>query len=112
MSPEATAAKRKQIAASIRDAAAKQQGKEQLLHFMESLTYDAAPATITKVTELATAWQASFKDLSPDKLADKKGEVLQVNKALQYLVRFKMLPDSFPLNAPLKKLIKDLAWDE
>ncbi len=112
MSPEATAAKRKQIAASIRDAAAKQQGKEQLLHFMESLTYDADPATITKVTELATAWQASFKDLSPDKLLDKKGEVLQVNKALQYLVRFKMLPDSFPLNAPLKKLIKDLAWDE
>lgn len=112
MSPEATAAKRKQIATSIRDAAAKQQGKEQLLHFMESLTYDADPATITKVTDLATAWHASFKDLAPDKLADKKGEVLQVNKAVQYLVRFKMLPDSFPLNAPLKKLISDLAWDK
>jgi hypothetical protein len=112
MSPEATAAKRKQIATSIRDAAAKQQGKEQLLHLMESLTYEADPATITKVTDLATAWHASFKDLAPDKLADKKGDVLQVNKAVQYLVRFKMLPDSFPLNAPLKKLIKDLAWDE
>lgn len=112
MSPEATAAKRKQIAASIRDAAAKQQGKEQLLHFMESLTYDADPATITKVTDLATAWHASFKDLAPDKLADKKGEVLQVNKAVQYLVRFKMLPDSFLLNAPLKKLITDLGWDK
>jgi hypothetical protein len=112
MSPEATAAKRKQIAASIREAAAKQQGKEQLLHLMESLTYDADPATITKVTDLATAWHASFKDLAPDKLADKKGEVLQVNKAVQYLVRFKMLPDSFLLNAPLKKLISDLGWDK
>jgi hypothetical protein len=112
MSPEATAAKRKQIATSIREAAAKQQGKEQLLHFMESLTYDADPATITKVTDLATAWHASFKDLAPDKLADKKGDVLQVNKAVQYLVRFKMLPDSFVLNAPLKKLISDLGWDK
>ena len=112
MSPEATAAKRKQIATSIRDAAAKQQGKEQLLHLMESLTYEADPATITKVTDLATAWHASFKDLAPDKLADKKGDVLQVNKAVQYLVRFKMLPDSFVLNAPLKKLITDLGWDK
>lgn len=112
MSPEATAAKRKQIAASIREAAAKQQGKEQLLHLMESLTYDADPATITKVTDLATTWHASFKDLAPDKLADKKGEVLQVNNAVQYLVRFKALPDSFLLNAPLKKLISDLGWDK
>src|SRR4051812_32411256 len=40
MSPEATTAKRKQIAQGIREAAGRLEGKDKMLHLLESLCYD------------------------------------------------------------------------
>ena len=112
MSPEATAAVRKALAAGIRDGAGSLKGREQLLAFMDSLTYEADAATETKVGELAAAWWSGIKDLKGEGLEAKRGEIMQVHNAVQYLVRFKRLPESFPLNAGIRGLISANGWDK
>lgn len=83
-----------------------------MLHLMESLTYETDPATTTKVGELATTWWKSITETPANQLESKKGEIMQVHNAVKYLVRFKMLPESFPLNEGIRKLIKDNSWDK
>jgi len=112
LSPEATAAQRKAIAAGIRAGADGLPGRDQMLHLMESLTYEADAATTTKVGELASTWWKSITETPASQLEARKGEIMQVHNAVKYLVRFKMLPESFPLNEGIRKLIKDNSWDK
>lgn len=112
MSPEATAAVRKETAEKLRQDAATKEGKEKLLRTLEVLCYEATPADVSKSEELAKAWLGALQAVPKDDLESKKGEVLQVNSAVQYLVKFNLLPNSFVLKAPLETVIKERGWDQ
>lgn len=112
MSEAATAAKKAEIAASLREDAAGKAGKDQALRYLESLCYAPDDTAAAK----AGAWLNSFitevKGLAADRQEAKKGDVMQVNNAVQYLVRHKFLPDTFAAKAALEGIIKERGWDK
>ena len=110
MNPEATAAKRSEIAASIRGKAAGMQGKDKLLHLLESLTYQKDAAAMDEAKKMADAFAAHLKRTPEDKLEALKGDTQQVNNALQYLARFQIA--NFDAAAGIQQLVKDREWDK
>jgi len=112
-SVRATAAKRSEIAASIRrDAATKTDPVEQMLRFAESLVYENHDATFKKVEQMARAYAASLKELAADKLAPKKDEVKKVGDAFRYLAKWNFVPAEFAPKADIEKIIKAQGWDK
>jgi hypothetical protein len=113
---EAAMAKRKQIAAAIREDAAHLQNPAdpvpQMLRLMESLVYDKEQATVKQVEQAATQYVASVRQLPADKLGARKDEVKRVNQAFDYLARFNILPASFEPKLEIEKLIKEQRWDK
>ena len=110
---EATAAKRKEIAATVRDDAAKLTAPvPQLLRFAESLYYDKDQATFAKVEQMAGQYIAGVKALPAEKMANKKDEVKRVRDAFKYLARWKVVANDFAPKADIEALIKEQNWDK
>jgi hypothetical protein len=115
LTAEATMAKRKAIAASLRNDAAQLKNPDrplpEMLRLMESLEYDRDETTFQKVSQMATAYAAALKALPATELTPKKDEVRNVSGAFAFLAKFKIVPDDFPPKTALEQIIKDQAWD-
>ena len=116
LSTEATMAKRKEIAASIRQDAEAHATPEKpvahLLRLMESLEYEKDEPTAKKVEQMAGQYLESLKQLPPDQLKTKKDEAKRVGSAFGFLARFKALPADFGPKVEIEKLIKEQGWDK
>lgn len=112
LSPAATLAKRKAIAADLRADAAKRSGPARLLRLAESLTYEKDAATSAQVDELATAYAAGVKAMAPAQLGTKKGEIEGVLKAFRYLAKFQIEPADYAPKAVLEQVVKAQKWEE
>lgn len=116
LSTEATMAKRKEIAATVRADAEKLRNPAnplpEMLRLMESLQYEADPAAVKRVEEMASQYVANLKALPADKLNAKRDEARSVRDAFRYLVRWKALPDTFAPKVALDGLIKEQGWDK
>jgi hypothetical protein len=116
LSTEATAAKRKEIAATVRQDAAKLKDPAnplpEMYRLMESLVYEKDEATAQKALATAEKFFAGVKALPADKIGSKKDDVKRLGAALQYLTKFEILPATLPLKADVQKLIKDQGWDK
>lgn len=116
LSTEATLAKRKEIAATLRQDAAKLQNPDkpmpELLRLLESLVYEKDEATLQTVEQMATRYADGLKSLPADKLAARKDEARQLRDVFNYLVGGKILPGTFPPKASIEQLIKDQGWDK
>ena len=115
LTTEATMAKRKEIAAAIRKDA--EQLKDpanpvpQMLRLMESLEYDSDPATVQLVQDMGKHYVESLKELPADKIAGKKDQVREVNGAFRFLIRFKVLPATFPPAEDIAAIVREQRWD-
>ena len=112
MSAEATARKKVEIAQSIREDAAKQTGKNQALRYLESLSYAADAGAMTAATTWINGWLAECKSLPVNAIEERKGDVMQVNNAVNYLMKNSFLPAAYPARAELETLIKTRGWDK
>jgi hypothetical protein len=112
LSPAATLAKRKAIAADIRNDAAGKAGTARLLRLAESLVYEKEAAASAKVDELAAAYAASVKALPAAQLEAKKGEIESVLRAFRYLVKFEIEPANYAPKAVLEQIVKAQGWEE
>lgn len=112
LSVEATKAKRASIAASIREKAAAKTGTGKLLDLMESLCYELDPAVETECGQLATAYLTMLGAATPEILEQKKGEIMQVRSAMEYLTKNKIIAADPPALEGLGKIIKEQKWDE
>lgn len=110
MTAEATAAKRAEIAKSIRADAAKLNLNHKLLRLMESLSYHKDEAIVKQCEQETAAYAASLKDLPPKQLEARKGDVMQMHTALQYLKQFKIV--DFTASAPIAAVVKERGWDK
>lgn len=115
LSPEATAAKRKEIAADIRADAAKladpAKPLPQFYRLAESLCYAHDAATAAKVHQMAGEYVGGLRSLSADALTAKKDEARRMRDVLRYLTRWKILAADFAPKTDLEALIRDQAWD-
>jgi len=112
MSEAQTAAKRAEIAKSIRDDAADKQGNDKMLRLLESLVYESNAEALKDGTAMAEKFVAEMKAVPADKLESKKGEIMHVNGAFQYLTKFKLVPDTFTAAGELNAIVKAQEWDK
>ena len=112
LTPEAATAKKKEIAAKLRTAAAAKTGKEKLFGLMESLCYEQDAATTKEVEGMTMTWLDEVKKTPAAGMEAKKGEVMQMNNAVSYLTQWKFLSAGFGAKGEIAKLIKDNAWDK
>jgi hypothetical protein len=116
LTTEAAMAKRKEIAASIRQDA-EQLGTTggplpRMLRLMESLEYEKDGETARKVEELAGQYVAGLKELSREALEQKKDEVRNVSGTFRFLARWSILPRDFPPAGAINELIRAQGWDK
>jgi hypothetical protein len=115
LTTEATMAKRKEIAAGIRQEADKLKNPTdpvpEMRSLMESLVYEKDDATAQKVVALGAQYVSNLKALPADKLPGKKDQVRGLRDNFKYLARWKIVPDDFAPKAALETLIKEQGWD-
>lgn len=114
LSAEATLAKRKEIAATIRESAQKlpEQSVERMLRLAESLVYEKDEATGNNVERLAGAYISSIKQLPSDQLQARKDEVKGVFKAFQYLAKFKIINANDAAWTEIASIVKAHGWEK
>ncbi|HWW00881.1 MAG TPA: DUF1080 domain-containing protein [Candidatus Acidoferrum sp.] len=116
LTAEAAMAKRKQIAAEIRQDASQLKNPSdpvpEMLRLLESLEYEKEPATLVQVEQMAGKYVADLKALPADKLESKKDEARHVNGAFQYVVKFQVMPADWEPKSALAKIVKDQRWDK
>jgi hypothetical protein len=116
LTTEATLAKRKEIAASIRQDAQTLENAAnplpQLLRLAESLVYENDEATSSKVQQMAAQYVADLGQLSGDSLGAKKDDAKRLRDAFVFLVGCKVLPNHWEPKAKLDQIIKDQNWDK
>ena len=116
LTTEATMAKRKEIAAMLRQQATQAANSAnpvpEMLLLAESLVYERDEETTQKAAELATQYFAALQQLPADKLAAKKDEVKHLRDVCKYLIRFDVIPADYEGKAALDQLIKDNNWDK
>jgi len=108
LSPDATKKKRAEIATKIRKDAATKKGKEKLLRLMESLYYEKNAAAHAEAEELGE----QFVNEVAEKSDGRKGDFMQVNNALKYLVKHKILPADHPGIGAMKAVIEENGWNK
>lgn len=111
MSEEATAAKRAEIAKGIREDAAKHEGHAKMLRLFESLCYEDNAEAREFATAAVNDFAKGVKDVPADKLESKKGDIMQVTKALRYLTQWQFLPADFAAKKDLEAIIKTQDWE-
>ena len=114
LTAEATTAKRKEIAASIRSDAAKLSGKptDHMLRLAESLIYEKDAATYQQVQQMAERYTAGLKSAPAATLENQKDEIQQVTRAFRYLARFKIVPGDFAPLGALARIETAQGWDQ
>ncbi len=114
LTAEATRAKRKETAASLRREAdgLERDSNAQMLRLAESLSYENDAATLARVESLADRYAAKAKALSAEEQENKKDEIRSVTRAFQYLAKFKIVPASFAPIATLDRIARERAWDK
>jgi hypothetical protein len=129
LTPEATIAKRKEIAAGLRADAAKLNGTAQMLRLAESLVYEKDPQAVTSVESMANGYISHLnksiidagKIATPTPEAQKrveasletlKNEAKSVQRAFAYLLKFEILPSPYAPKSTLDSLIKAQGWDK
>jgi hypothetical protein len=112
LTPEATAAKRAEIASMIRMDAMKKSGKDKLLRLMESLCYQSNNAVDAEITKLSRQWLDEIKATPAGEMENRKGEVLQLGNAVEYLVTHQRMAEGSPLQSELAAIIKTNNWSD
>jgi hypothetical protein len=110
MSVEGANAKKKEIARKIREDAAKLQGQAKLLRVMESLCYEIDETARKEAETGIASWLDEAKKTPAAAMESKKGEIMKMREAVNYLVRFKFLDESIPAKSEIEKMVRDANW--
>ena len=116
LTEEATMAKRKEIAASIRQDAEKLKNADnpvpEMLRLMEALVYEKDDATYKKCEEMATKYVEELRKLSNTEINSKQGVVFNLNNVFTYLSKWKIIPMDFGPKVEITNIIKAQGWDK
>ena len=116
LTTDATMAKRKEIAAMIRQDAANLKDPStpvpEMLRLTESLVYENDPETAKMAEQLAGQYWADLLQLPPDKLAAKKDEVKHLRDVCKYLARFNIIAEDAEPKVKIEAFIKEHNWDK
>jgi hypothetical protein len=110
MSPEAATAKKKEIAKTIREDAAKLQGQAKLLRVMESLCYEIDETARKEAEAGIASWLAAVKTTPANGMEARKDEIMKMREAVNYLIRFKFLDENLPAKPEIEQIVRAAGW--
>jgi len=119
LSEQATAAKRKEIAATLRHDALKLRETQEpanplpeMLRLMESLVYEPNDEALGRVRDLEEAYSQQVRQLSADQLAAQKDQIKHLRNVYRYMARFNLLAWDSKLYTQLNQVIQEHNWDK
>ncbi|MBL9200721.1 MAG: DUF1080 domain-containing protein [Opitutaceae bacterium] len=114
LTPAATLAKRRSIAAGIRSAAAQlpRDSVAELLRLAESLVYEKDAATAQRVDLLANAYVQTLRTQPAAELERQRGEIESTRRAFVYLERHGFVAKDHPALAGLNRIVSAQGWDQ
>jgi hypothetical protein len=83
-----------------------------MYRLLESLCYADDAQARAEGEKLAASFAQAVQATPADKLESKKNEVLQFQKAMSYLAKFKLLPADFAPKQQMDALVKQQGWDK
>ena len=116
LTTEATLAKRKEIAAMIRQDAEHLNNPAnpvpQMLRLTESLVYEYDEEAAQKAHDMADQYLANLKQLSPEQLNAKKDEIKRLRDVCRYLAKFNLIPEDAEPKVQFEEIVKEHHWDK
>jgi hypothetical protein len=110
LSMDATMAKRAEIAESIREDAQSMEGLNKALRLFESLVYLEKGETRAEAEKLAQAYVAQFQEAPSSEKESYRGQMLELDRALQYLKKYQFIDDENDLIKTVEKICKEQGW--
>ena len=110
LSEESTLTKRSEIAEELRQHARTLEGQPKALRLLESLKYEEDAGARAEADNLIALYVAKLKKIAPLKMEDEKKQVLSLDEALQYMHRYKLIPNDYPIRSYVNNLAIQQGW--
>ncbi|MGJ8651259.1 MAG: 3-keto-disaccharide hydrolase [Opitutaceae bacterium] len=110
IAPEASQAKRTEIAAGIRKDAASKQGVSKALRLYESLAYAQDASARAEADAIVSDFLAHNENAAKGSIEDQKGAFLHLRQAYQYMQKHKILPDNYSALSRINEVVKRQDW--
>jgi hypothetical protein len=110
LSKESTLAKRSEIAAELRQHARSLEAQEKALRLLESLKYEEDADTRAEADDLIELYVAKLKKIAPHEMEVEKSQVLSLDEALQYMHRYKLIQDDYPMRTFFNDFAIEQGW--
>jgi hypothetical protein len=86
--------------------------KAALERMLEVISYDKADSYMKIVDDLSKAYIAELNAMDKGKIESKRDDVLGLKKSIDVLTRNQVVPETFPLNVEIQKIIKANGFDK
>ncbi len=110
LTPEATQAKRAEIAAEVLKDAQSLNGNAKMLRMLESLVYQSDEAVLKQVNAMGEAYVKELASLSKDGLSERKGEVVEAYRAFRYMKDHQLIPAANTTFSGLDQIMLANQW--
>jgi len=110
LSPEATQAKRAEIAAGVLKDAESLTGNAKMLRLLESLMYQPNESVLKQVNQMGEAYVKELNSIAKDALPNRKGEVVEAYRAFRYMNEHKLIPAANPTFSGLDEIMIANQW--
>ena len=110
LTEESTFTKRSEIAEELREHAQSLEGQQKALRLLESLKYEENTDARAEADKLITLYVAKLKKIAPLEMEAEKNQVLSLDEALQYMQRYKLIPNDYPISSFVNDLAIQQGW--
>tara|TARA_B100000989_G_scaffold295703_1_gene277300 strand:+ start:95 stop:1270 length:1176 start_codon:yes stop_codon:yes gene_type:complete len=110
LTEESTFTKRSEIAEELREHAQSLEGQQKALRLLESLKYEENTDARAEADELITLYVDKLKKIAPLEMEAEKNQVLSLDEALQYMQRYKLIPNDNPISSFVNDLAIQQGW--
>lgn len=110
LSEESALTKRSEIAEELRQHARTLEGQPKALRLLESLKYEEDAGARAEADNLIALYAAKLKKIETLKMEDEKKQVLSLDEALQYMHRYKLIPNDYPIRSYVNNLAIQQGW--
>jgi hypothetical protein len=110
LSEKSTLAKRSEISAELRQHARSLEGHQKALRLLESLKYEENTDARTEADNLIALYVAKLKKIELHEMEVEKNQVLSLDEALQYMHRYRLIPNDYPMRSFVSDLAIQQGW--
>ena len=86
------------------------EGQQKALRLLESLKYEENTDARAEADKLITLYVAKLKKIAPLEMEAEKNQVLSLDEALQYMQRYKLIPNDYPISSFVNDLAIQQGW--